>query len=527
MGCGNSKPKASAQNAKAAAENRKAALARRRRVLLGEDADKGQQTPFERLDPNSMFHLELDKYEDDEVFSRMTTTVIEDFRKRADALKAPDGRLDRNTVCELLELGLPQDSEIGRRLFQLIHLHEDGDLNRNVTVYEVLSLFSILRAGEQKNFEEHRSRLRELCFCLFDCDGDDHVSAPDFAHTSYALIHLGFGVEGLVGQDLEEFKALTDDEIKIEALNVAKRMCFKYSSGAGQNQGHNTADTKDAKKQQPKAKAKQQPKASQGSPEPPKLTFEEWARWLDETINLAETFGYTTSKPELEQSTSMLLRHVGTALPTQIEMLQIEKDLGEAKADEALGRTIDSLELDNPDVNPDATIPDSQVIFSSSPPGAGKPSKPRGAMPPYEPLGASSMKDTGGDKDDFAEVQVAGDKLASKRLSFAQSPGSSPKGSKEKSIALVGEGEGSQPGQAATKASGQLDKSSTSLSGTAVESFRVSNVSDSDDDLVASDQKRKGFATANPTVRLSQLNNVIDQQLSGMSDTYGSASPIH
>merc|ERR1719265_3085071 len=144
-------------------------------------------------------------------------------------------------------------------------------------------------------------------------------------NTGYALLSLNEH-DGLIGQDLTDFISLTDDDKQRETLNVAKRICLQYhtqSDVSEQMQDVANVD-KDSDgggnccvpKRQKKPPASTQNPAI---PAIPKLTFEEWVRWFDATVDLTEAFSLQRANPVIEKSTSSLLKHAGTVLPSKLE----------------------------------------------------------------------------------------------------------------------------------------------------------------------------------------------------------------
>mmetsp|Transcript_139715 Transcript_139715/g.243272 ORF Transcript_139715/g.243272 Transcript_139715/m.243272 type:complete len:536 (+) Transcript_139715:54-1661(+) len=206
------------------------AIRRRRRALLG--SEETQQ--FESLAPFKQF-TEYPDY-DDAVFDRLGMKEANDFRNKASSRCNFDGYLAEHCI-ELLGLGVGPPSTLSKRLFNIAQVssaislspeHQDEEAAPDtpptarkalMTCYELLALYSVLRAGSL-------DELLELLFCIFDVDGDDKVSVDDFAESIGCYLTLGFDLD-----DSDELRSLQGREKDRDAAvrRLAIETVKKYS----------------------------------------------------------------------------------------------------------------------------------------------------------------------------------------------------------------------------------------------------------------------------------------------------------
>jgi len=177
-------------------------LERRRRLLLG----RVELGAFEKVRPREQFH-EAPPEDDDPVFMRWRDNgdwdEVDAFRKHADDVQNPPGWLGKNSL-ELLDPfqppGSPLPSLLAPLLLKVAQVQRLGeDVQRckdHLTCYELLALHSALRWAASEV-------LLELLYCVFDSDGDDHLSVEDLSTGISAFLELQEASGALVGTDLD------------------------------------------------------------------------------------------------------------------------------------------------------------------------------------------------------------------------------------------------------------------------------------------------------------------------------------
>jgi len=181
------------------------------------------------------------------VFERVGMDIANEFRRNSHKVCNADGYLgphaiellglEINTTCalsnRLYKIGqvgrsLPAlqppavDEAAGPKLLDEEHDHR-GARPAMLTCYELLALFSVIRAGSKDD-------LLELLFCLFDIDEDDRVSIEDFEATIAGYLELE-GTIGLLGAELDEYKKFESKQRTSAARRVAELAIAKYSCG--------------------------------------------------------------------------------------------------------------------------------------------------------------------------------------------------------------------------------------------------------------------------------------------------------
>lgn len=257
------------------------AIIRRRKVLLG----SANLRPFEQVDPKNQF-TQLPEHSpglpaciscgspfmedtytvcqkcgekrpapgDDLVFKRLDFRMANDFRQNAWAVCNQDFMLGAHAIAKL-GLGLEppffeKDREdqrsigtLERRLFQIGQVGkyvippatpEKGkkpETQANIiartntlTCYELLALFSVIRAGA-------KDELLELLFCLFDVDEDDEISCQDFETTISSFLEVDGLLAGLDNTDAAAYRKVGPKDKAAAARRAAELAVSKYGAG--------------------------------------------------------------------------------------------------------------------------------------------------------------------------------------------------------------------------------------------------------------------------------------------------------
>lgn len=206
------------------------ALRRRRRVLFG-----GGSVPrrFELVKPKEQYKAAQDEPEDP-TFQRLGAEV-ETFRRRAEHVQSKkSGYLDENAI-ELLGLGLAPGSFLSKRLFHVAQAQIiEGKRRTAMTCYELLSLHGLLRNGSTED-------LLELLFCVFDYDGDDHLTRQDLSLGVLAFLELPEASENLDGDGLKDFKRLNVKGRRREARRIADLAIKTYATASDFEQTGNSS----------------------------------------------------------------------------------------------------------------------------------------------------------------------------------------------------------------------------------------------------------------------------------------------
>lgn len=225
MGSGAGKAQKPAQGADRLGGPGSASWRRRRRLLFG-ILDPG---PFEST-PVRQQYSEIPQ-EGDFVFGRFVGGLAEadGLRRLCNERKYDhdEGYL-RVDALELLGLGLLSTQPLTRRLHKLAQVSHilPGPRRPLLTCYELLALFSVLRAGSKDEF-------LELLFCVFDADGDDQVSTEDLASTIQAFLQLQEATANFDQGDLKAFKKLDLKKKRAEALRIAQLAIKEYGRQEG------------------------------------------------------------------------------------------------------------------------------------------------------------------------------------------------------------------------------------------------------------------------------------------------------
>lgn len=181
------------------------------------------------------------------VFERIGMDTANEFRRNSNKVCNADGYLGPHAI-ELLGLDISANSALSNRLYKI------GQVGRSMpalqpppvdetagpkpadeehdpraprpamlTCYELLALFSVIRAGSKDD-------LLELLFCLFDIDEDDRISLGDFEATIAGYLELE-GATGLQGAELDEYNKFEPKQRTLAAKRVAELAIAKYSCG--------------------------------------------------------------------------------------------------------------------------------------------------------------------------------------------------------------------------------------------------------------------------------------------------------
>eukprot|EP00930_Biecheleria_cincta_P075669 TRINITY_DN6284_c0_g1_i2.p1 TRINITY_DN6284_c0_g1~~TRINITY_DN6284_c0_g1_i2.p1 ORF type:complete len:577 (+),score=164.70 TRINITY_DN6284_c0_g1_i2:1023-2753(+) len=228
MGSGAGKAQKPAQAADRQGGPGSASWRRRRRLLFGV-LDPG---PFESI-PVRQQYSEIPQ-DGDFVFGRFAGGIAEadGLRRLCNERKYDhdEGYL-RVDALELLGLGLVSTQPLTRRLHKLAQVSHilPGPRRPLLTCYELLALFSVLRAGSKEE-------LLELLFCVFDADGDDQVSSEDLAGTVLAFLQLQEATANFDQGDLKAFKKLDLKKKRAESLRIAQSAIKEYGQEEGEEE---------------------------------------------------------------------------------------------------------------------------------------------------------------------------------------------------------------------------------------------------------------------------------------------------
>lgn len=197
------------------------ALLRRRRLLFQSDTPR----TFEAVAPRQQYTAAPEA--GDPVFERLQWGIVEanSIRQKAFAIQYHNdvGYLGEHAI-ELLGLGLVPGSVLSRRLFRLAQAQDiqPGPRRPQMTCYELLALYSLLKAGSAEE-------LLELLFCVFDADGDDRIGIEDLSVSIDGFLQLQEAAAHLSAAEQKEFKMMNERTRREEARRLAEEAVRVFS----------------------------------------------------------------------------------------------------------------------------------------------------------------------------------------------------------------------------------------------------------------------------------------------------------